>query len=631
MKKLKYILISMVAAIAFVFMTVTGIKVTAASTQPYVNADFSTVTESDNGTNVTSNFKTAETFTFNGFTFSTTASSNNMQVNSSGLKWQKNDCSMTFTTLGISKLTIGLYVDGTDRSMGISNTNSLSITGLMKNSSVAKTTVNTTIDSSDYSYSYTVTSNTKYLTITIENCPATSFTISSEIAGKTVYVQKIIIQPYATVTYNTNGGTEIAATTTLYGDTFVPSTETTKDGYTFVAWYTNSGLTDLYDSSIAVSGDIDLYAKWADANAVYTFTFMSNGSQYGDSFSLTYDGNGEVTIGASMPTDPTPAVGYEFAGWYTKDGTNDDWGTLVTSTTIITSSMVTNKAITLYAKFDALDKYLCEFGTGTISDTKTVEFASNISIAGVIKHDNRNVISDGNSLTKYTQCTKIIFTLSSKAEVHFYMTQTNSTQYVNDVVCCITNSDESIIYDNTGFTPDYKPSAGKTINYMSVVLDAGTYVLRANGALNMYGISIDYTSTAAALNLHAVNFQWQLSDDSTKARFIGTLTGVDDLTKLDDLYVDLVLINGGKSNPYHATMNFTTVYKSVLGTGDSSKETIVDGVYYTVCTLSGLDELKTAANTKIGDTGTWTIKAKLYYTYDGVQNVVSTASVVSGF
>ena len=185
----------------------------------------------------------------------------------------------------------------------------------------------------------------------------------------------------------------------------------------------------------------------------------------------------------------------------------------------------------------------------------------------------------------------------------------------------------------TGHTPVMKPSNGSTVtSFTKCVLPAGTYkFVSPMGSLNLYGMKIDYSTEKDSMPIdNAVNFQWQLDSTKTIVRFIGTLSGINDLTKLDNVYVDVVLING-TSNPHHASIEITKVYKAVIGSGDSTKETAVAGIYYAVCSISALDALKSTANTTDGVTGNWTIKSKLYYTYNDVDNVISTVSAVSGF
>lgn len=65
-----------------------------------------------------------------------------------------------------------------------------------------------------------------------------------------------------TVTFDSNGGSQIESQTVIKGETVTKPNDPTKDGYTFDGWYTDETLENAYDFSEAVTGDITLYAKW---------------------------------------------------------------------------------------------------------------------------------------------------------------------------------------------------------------------------------------------------------------------------------------------------------------------------------------------------------------------------------
>jgi len=64
------------------------------------------------------------------------------------------------------------------------------------------------------------------------------------------------------VSFESNGGSYIASQTVNSGGTAFRPTNPTRSGYTFDNWYSNSGLTTVYNFSTAVTGNITLYAKW---------------------------------------------------------------------------------------------------------------------------------------------------------------------------------------------------------------------------------------------------------------------------------------------------------------------------------------------------------------------------------
>ena len=67
-----------------------------------------------------------------------------------------------------------------------------------------------------------------------------------------------------TVTFNTDGGSTIVKQKVKENERAVKPVDPEKDGYSFVGWYQDSGLTTLYDFTSAVTGDLTLYAKWKE-------------------------------------------------------------------------------------------------------------------------------------------------------------------------------------------------------------------------------------------------------------------------------------------------------------------------------------------------------------------------------
>ena len=111
-----------------------------------------------------------------------------------------------------------------------------------------------------------------------------------------------------TLIFETNGGSTINALTAAPGAAvslgqYVP----VKEGYAFAGWYADKALTTAV-SSVTLSADTTVYAKW-DA-AKYTLTFETNGGSTINSLPVS----SEVTVSLTQYI-PTKA-GYQFGGWY---------------------------------------------------------------------------------------------------------------------------------------------------------------------------------------------------------------------------------------------------------------------------------------------------------------------------
>ncbi|ERJ12784.1 InlB B-repeat-containing protein [Haloplasma contractile] len=67
-----------------------------------------------------------------------------------------------------------------------------------------------------------------------------------------------------TITFDSNGGTDVQSITQGYGTTFQEPDSPTRYGYNFEGWYKDSNLTQEYSFSTMPSSDINLYAKWEE-------------------------------------------------------------------------------------------------------------------------------------------------------------------------------------------------------------------------------------------------------------------------------------------------------------------------------------------------------------------------------
>ena len=197
-----------------------------------------------------------------------------------------------------------------------------------------------------------------------------------------------------TITYNTNGGSQIAEEKQTNLPDPLPAV--TKDGYDFVGWYTDADFTTIARPGQALIAATTLYAKWIEHKHTFKDEWSSNDTShwhaaacehttekkdeaahiYGtagterytctvckyvsetrkkeaeaadkkNKYKITYNTNGGSQIAEEKQTslpDPLPATtkdGYEFAGWYT----DADF------TTIARPGQALIAATTLYAKW----------------------------------------------------------------------------------------------------------------------------------------------------------------------------------------------------------------------------------------------------------------------------------------
>ncbi len=107
-----------------------------------------------------------------------------------------------------------------------------------------------------------------------------------------------------TVTFDSAGGSAVAAQTVTAGSCATQPTAPTRDRYTFVSWLLNG---EVYDFSAPVNGDITLTAGWRSTGP-YTVKFVDPDGTVLKEEEVARD------AAATAPEDPTRA-GYAFTGW----------------------------------------------------------------------------------------------------------------------------------------------------------------------------------------------------------------------------------------------------------------------------------------------------------------------------
>ena len=160
---------------------------------------------------------------------------------------------------------------------------------------------------------------------------------------------------YHTVTFDSQGGSEVEAQTVLDGDYARQPSRPEKAGSYFLHWSEEiEGERFIFTSRI-ITKDITLYAVWGEA---YTVTFDTQG---GSDIPAQYV---SPNTSARNPDSPTRS-GYHFLGWYTQaeGGIEWKWNDLVTGN------------ITVYAHWEA----------DTATDaTESLEFSFNSSLGGYV-------------------------------------------------------------------------------------------------------------------------------------------------------------------------------------------------------------------------------------------------------
>jgi uncharacterized repeat protein (TIGR02543 family) len=153
----------------------------------------------------------------------------------------------------------------------------------------------------------------------VATCPEVRWAFSTSVTADLALWAKWIRNQ--TISFDSNGGTAVAAISQARGSIVATPTAPAKAGCVFVGWYTTSRLKIPYIFTTMPDADITLYAKWAVGTC--TVTFDGNGAPSSSAAVTVACG---ATLGASMPKDPT-RTGYVFSRWNTRpDGTGASFG-----------------------------------------------------------------------------------------------------------------------------------------------------------------------------------------------------------------------------------------------------------------------------------------------------------------
>ncbi|MDR0301608.1 MAG: InlB B-repeat-containing protein [Treponema sp.] len=108
--------------------------------------------------------------------------------------------------------------------------------------------------------------------------------------------------PY-TVTFNTNGGSVINSQIIGEGGMVSRPDAPAKSGFIFVDWYSDSGLTALYNFNTPVINDITLYAKWLQSIASIAITVTGPATGDTPNTTATVTGNFSASPVSWLPND----------------------------------------------------------------------------------------------------------------------------------------------------------------------------------------------------------------------------------------------------------------------------------------------------------------------------------------
>jgi uncharacterized repeat protein (TIGR02543 family) len=144
----------------------------------------------------------------------------------------------------------------------------------------------------------------------------TRFTASTPVTGDlTVYAQWQENTPppaQYTVTFDSHGGTGVAAVTANAGTAVAKPADPTRAGYTFAGWFSATSGGTQYTWPHTLTGNVTMNARWTAIS--YAITYVLNGGTNAAGNPATYTAESAVVLAA-------PALaGQGFEGWYETAG-----------------------------------------------------------------------------------------------------------------------------------------------------------------------------------------------------------------------------------------------------------------------------------------------------------------------
>lgn len=209
-----------------------------------------------------------------------------------------------------------------------------------------------------------------------------SFTFNKMPEENIILYAKWEINSY-TINFEENEGSNVSNLKQEY-NTLIVSPETSKNGYTFIGWFSNSSLTDGYVFSRMPAENITLYAKWKIKQ--YKIGFEENGGAAVSDKTQDYN--------TSVTEPETSKAGFTFIGWFTDSELTESF---------VFSTMPAEN-ITLYAKWE-MNQYTISFeeNGGTVVNEITQEPNTTVRAPEISKEGFAFVgwYSDEKLLTEY--------------------------------------------------------------------------------------------------------------------------------------------------------------------------------------------------------------------------------------
>ena len=409
----------------------------------------------------------------------------------------------------------------------------------------------------------------------------TKITISADVTIKASWEDKAADE--FTVTFDSDGGTAVAAVTVKKGEKVSKPADPTKTGYTFKGWKNAEGKNFNFDAPI--TADVTVKAAW-EINK-YTVTFNANGGTFSGSKTVTVEYNGTVT----KPADPTK-TGNTFNFWTADGKTAFDFTTKITKNVTLTANWTAEKRTVTY-KLDGEDYKTVSVDYGTTKLEALPAAAEGKKIIGWYTDSNFSKPYNGEEITK--DITFYAKSVSENAKTIVNGEETTVDEALNDIKDRTTGNVSVTVSDNESVDKITLPSKGNA--EITISGDNGEGTLEFKGAATITA-KADQTLTLTDITIAA------------PANKAVTLTSAKGGLTVEDVTLE------GKKATITATKGDLTL-GDLNPDGKGTTDITVKGTAKTTATIDGdaeVKELKGFGNLVIESGNTLTIDKTLNVT-----------------
>lgn len=362
-----------------------------------------------------------------------------------------------------------------------------------------------------------------------------------------------------TVTFNSNGGTTVAAKTVREGGNVAVPTAPTKAGRVFNGWYADEALTTQFNFGSIITSNTTIYAKWELAS--YNVTLYKSATEI-------YKTVG-VKDGELLEVGENPAINYQtFEGWYTDPSLSED------SVFDITTDLITEDT-NLYAKFapkteeveykfdyqTMIDKY----GEGTKCTQIEKLGGFYVNTGAYAEYKTNYVTSEATQPDINNQQQPVWFTSQSAGQFSFdwrYRSGSSCQVKVYEVEPWVDNSVAPVLSSMDANNEVYNKTSGSGEHVELNIKANKTYIVFSVGSVQIHKLA--YTNTVGASQPTSISVSGALNTFLCGDEFVSTglsvtlgyENGRTESVPAREVTVDTSAVDFEKEGTYTVTVNY---------------------------------------------------------------------------